>query len=159
MQSQTVCIQQRGFLQADAPSYVGPCPPLQALVSQVESGIQGVMQGYLVGLTVKVGVGVGARCRQSQERTAMLQQAIISETASHGRSCWARDTLHCLQGVGYRIEPVEEAVVKQTRYFELVSVKTNINYPYNKPANALRLRVGEEGLELHLLWKRSETKL
>lgn len=31
--------------------------------------------------------------------------------------------------------------MKQSRYFELVPVKTNINYPYNKPANALRLRV------------------
>lgn len=28
--------------------------PSQALVNQVESGIQGVMQGYLLGLTVKV---------------------------------------------------------------------------------------------------------
>ena len=50
-----------------------------------------------------------------------------------------------VKGVGYRMEPVEEAVTK-TRWFTENSregtEKVAVNYPYTKPAQAIRLKVG-----------------
>lgn len=71
----------------------------QQVVDTIESNIQGVMQGYLVGLTV--------------------------------------------QGVGYRLQPVEEPVTADKWFFERVNQeKSNITYPYTKPASAIRIKVG-----------------
>ncbi|KXZ46210.1 hypothetical protein GPECTOR_46g279 [Gonium pectorale] len=95
----------------------------EAVGAELNKAIRGVMSGYLLGLTVK---GVGYRMEPLDEGAEGLRRNVGLTLAQRARR--ARDP---------------NGSSPRPYYFEATNAeKQNVTYPHNKPASAVRLKVG-----------------